>query len=109
MKITKRKGTSGRVESVTVTWAPGEAEPVAVALADRCVQVVGDFAGGAVAIEGSNDGEHYVTLTDAPGSIGRLLALSVAGIRAVAENPAWVRPSRKGAAETTVILVGRPR
>lgn len=109
MKIVKRKGATGKIESVTVTWLPGEAEPVALDLVERCVQVMGDFAGGAVAIEGSNDGEHYVTLTDAPGSIGRLLELSSAGIRAVAENPAWLRPSRKGAAETTVILVGRPR
>jgi hypothetical protein len=92
-----------------VTWAPGEAKAVSLDLIERCVQVVGDFAGGTVTIEGSNDGETFSTLADAPGSVGRALAFTAPGLKSVADNPLWLRPRRDGAAGTTVILVGRPR
>jgi hypothetical protein len=60
-------------EIESVTWGPDEAKAVSLDLVERCVQVVGDFAGGTVAIEGSNDGETIATLTDALGSVGRAL------------------------------------
>jgi hypothetical protein len=43
------------------------------------------------------------------GSVGRALAFTAPGLKSVADNPLWLRPRRDGAAETTIILVGRPR
>jgi hypothetical protein len=98
-----------QIESATVTWAPGKAEAVSLDLVDCCVQVTGDFEEGIVTIEGSNDGETFATLTDAPGAVGRTLAFNAPGLKSIAENPMWLRPRRDGAAETTIVLVGRPR
>jgi hypothetical protein len=107
--VEQRMGARGQIESITVTWAPGGAEAVALDLVDRCVQVVGDFDGGTVAIEGSNDGATYFTLTSSD-SFGCALAFNAPGLKGVADNPAWLRPRRDGAAKTTtIILVGRPR
>lgn len=108
MKIVKQKGAT-RIESVAATWGPDESEPAQLNLVDRCVQLAGDFKGGSVSIEGSNDGKTWAPLTDVVGSLGRALVFGSPGLRTVAENPLWLRPKRDGAKDVTVILVGRPR
>ncbi len=78
--------------------------------ADRSVQVEGTFgAGGTVLIEGSNDGVNYRTLHD-PG--GTALSITSAGIVAVLEISAFVRPRVSAGDGSTAIdvtlLVRRP-
>lgn len=77
------------------------------AFADKTVQAVGTFGtGGAVALEGSNDGgTTWATLKDHTGTAISLTAS--APIALIAENPELVRPSVAGDASTAldVILV----
>ena len=75
LKIHKRRGASGAVESVTAEWTglgAGETgRPVRLVLADQTVQVSSEMSIVGILIEGSNDGENYSALTDAPGAVGR--------------------------------------
>jgi hypothetical protein len=79
--------------------------------ADRSVQVISAAfgAGGTVLIEGSNDGVNYSTLHD-PG--GNVLSFTSAGIQAVLEISAFIRPRVSAGDGTTsiavVLLVRRP-
>lgn len=77
--------------------------------ADRSVQVQGTLGtGGAVAIEGSNNGTNYVTLTDPQGNA---LSINAIGrIEAIAEVTRYVRPrvtAGDGATDFTVTLLAR--
>ena len=56
---------------------------------DRCVQVKGTFGGGAIVIEGSNDGVSYHTLTDPHDTP---LSFSSAGLMQIVELPMFIRP-----------------
>jgi hypothetical protein len=59
--------------------------------ADRSVQVSGTFgSGGTVAIQGSNNGNDFVTLTD---PLGNPLSFTSSGIEAITEMVAYIRPS----------------
>lgn len=67
------------------TWVRAEA------LIDAVVQVKGTFgSGGTVVLQGSLDGSTPVALTD---PLGNALSFTAAGLKAVLENVAWVRPS----------------
>lgn len=67
--------------------------------ADRSVQVMGTFgAGGAVTLQGSNDGSSWYTLTDFQGNA---LVITVAGIYTVSEATRFIRPSITGSDGTT--------
>ena len=68
--------------------------------ADRSVQVIGTFgAGGALAIEGSNDGGvTWKVLTDPQGNA---LTFSAAGIEAITEVTWMIRPHVTGGDGTT--------
>lgn len=57
--------------------------------ADRSVQVVGTFNGGTVVIEGSNDGQNWVTLTDPQGNA---ITKTAAFIEQLLEVTRFVRP-----------------
>lgn len=59
---------------------------------DRSVQVLGDFGtGGAITIEGSNDGgTTWATLTDPQGNA---LTFTAAGLEAITELVGQIRPS----------------
>lgn len=77
--------------------------------ADRSVQVVGTFgAGGAIVVEGSNDGTNFSTLTDPQGNS---ISISTAKIEAVSEIVVALQPRVSGGDGTTdlnvVMLVRR--
>jgi hypothetical protein len=80
---------SGHWDGLNETDTDGA--PIAIpALADRTVQVVGDFGGAAsVAIHGSLDGVNYVALSDLAGDT---IAITSAGIAVVQENVAYIKP-----------------
>ena len=78
--------------------------------ADRSVQVEGTFgAGGTVLIEGSNDGIIYRLLRDPSGTA---LSITSAGIAAILEISAFIRPRVSAGDVSTAIdvtlLVRRP-
>lgn len=75
--------------------------------ADRSVQVHGTFgAGGAVTIEGSNDGQHWAPLADPQGNP---LVITTPKIEAILECVRFVRPVAAGDGTTnlTVLVFGR--
>lgn len=81
-----------------------------VGSADRSVQVVGTFGtGGTVKIEGSNDGTNYAVLHD-PGL--NEISVTAAGIHAVLEISAYIRPRVSAGDVNTALdvtlLVRRP-
>lgn len=79
-----------------------------MAYGDRTVTVTGTFStGGTVVFEGSNDKTNWFTLTD-PG--GAVISRTTAGMKAVIENPVWVRPrvtAGDGSTDITVQLAVR--
>jgi hypothetical protein len=89
-------------------WTPlpsgSEGEPFErPSFADRSVQVTGLFgAGGALAIEGSNDGASWFRLTDPQGAP---LSFSTAGLRQVQEVTLLLRPRVTGGDATTALTV----
>ena len=67
---------------------------------DKTVQVDGTFgASGKVTIQGSNDGTTWATLSDPQGSS---LVISSAGIKAISENPLYIRPLAEGDGTTAL-------
>lgn len=58
---------------------------------DKTVQIAGTFgAGGAVTIQGSNDGTNWATLND---DQGVALVITTTVPRVIAQNPIYIRPS----------------
>lgn len=59
--------------------------------ADRSVQLSGDFGGGTVVIQGSNEPTptNWATLHD---SAGDALSFTAAGLEVIVENTLWIRP-----------------
>lgn len=67
------------------------------------VQVEGTFGvGGAIVIEGSNDGTNYHTLNDEAGSA---ISLSAAGLVSIREQTKFIRPRVTGGDGTTALDV----
>jgi len=67
---------------------------------DKTVQVDGTFgAAGQVTIQGSNDGTTWATLSDPQGN---LLVITSAGIKAISENPLYIRPLAAGDGTTAL-------
>lgn len=72
--------------------------------ADRCVQVDGTWgAGGAVAIEGSNDGTTYFTLNNAQGTAATFSAAN--GLKQIVEITRYARARVTAGDGTTSIKV----
>jgi len=70
---------------------------------DKTIQVDGTFgAGGNVTIQGSNDGTTWATLSDPQGTA---LVISGAGIKAISENPLYIRPLVAAGDGTTALNV----
>lgn len=94
------------VHTESVIWSAVTASDVGEAreyakFNDKTVQVFGTF-GGTVSIEGSNDGTNWETLTD---NLGVVLEFIAKGIKLIAENPRFVRPSAgSGVSSVTVII-----
>lgn len=92
-------------EFTPLTTTNADSAPIEFAQwADRCVQVNGTWgAGGAVAIEGSNDGTNYYTLNNAQGTAATFSAAS--GIKQIVEVPRYARARVTGGDGTTSITV----
>lgn len=74
--------------------------------ADRTVQVIGDFNGATVTLQGSLDGDNWATLNDAQ---GQPMTFTQAGIEAVTEIVLFIRPVVTGgsASDISVYLLLR--
>ena len=95
---TKDRPAAGNDLYTVVTWAAlaanDDGAPLKYGqLADRTVQVAGTFDGATVVLEGSLDGSHYHTLTDPQGNA---LSFTAAGLEAVTEAVAFIRPRVTG-------------
>lgn len=66
---------------------------------DRSVQVVGNFGGATVTLEGSNDGTNYATLTDPQGNA---ISMTSTGLEMISELTRYVRPKTAGGTGTDV-------
>ena len=71
--------------------------------ADRCIQITGTAGGGTIAIQGSNDGTNYVTLTDVGGNA--LTGLTTGVIKEILENTKWIKPVLTGGGGTTAMAI----
>jgi hypothetical protein len=99
----------GQAGNVTYTWTLANGDDGKPAnhagSGDRTVQVFGTFGtGGALVIEGSQNGTNWNTLRDA---FGQNLQFTAADLRAVAESPVYVRArvaSGDGTTSLTAIL-----
>jgi hypothetical protein len=91
-------------DTLTTTNTVGEAVAF-TEFADRTVQVFGTFgAGGTVTIQGSNDGgTTWAALHEVDGTTA--LTFTSAGIRAILEVPALIRPGAVAGDGTTSINV----
>ena len=72
--------------------------------ADRSFQVAGTFGGASVAIEGTNDGSNWATLTDPQGNP---LTFTTAKIEMVSEATWKIRPRVIGGDGSTALTVGK--
>ena len=95
----------------TRTWAAltttnADGSPVGYAsngMGGVTFQVTGTWgAGGALVIEGSNDGTTYFTLND---QANAPLTLSANALKSVRDTPLWVRPRVTGGDGTTSLTV----
>lgn len=103
-------------DAVRVTWAlgPGDAAESYGGLhefADRSVQFEGDFDGGTLAMQGSNSGSTFETLSD---PTGVAITATAAKLRQVVEYTAEVKPVATvalgaGAAVTVTLVAKRMR
>ena len=89
------------------TWGPVAAgdtcAPFVLSVySDRVVQVEGVFGGASVALQGSNDGENYHTLTDPQGNA---LSFSAGGLETVMELPYYIKPAPSGGDGTTSLTI----
>jgi len=96
--------------SEVIVWGPLAVDEAGAAFDLRggdkvgSVQIFGEFGPkGRLAVEGSNDGEHFATLNDA---VGIPLLISSSQIQGVAEQVAYVRPCViDGDAETRLYVL----
>lgn len=92
-------------ETLTATNNVGEAVRLPTHM-DKTVTATGTF-GGAVTLNGSNDGANFFVLSDQGASD---ITGTAAYIAVVAENPLWIRPAAAaGVTDVDVILVCAPR
>lgn len=86
------EGTTLHYEVFKATWeAMGDDDTGSsvflAGYADKTVQIAGTLGAGTVVLQGSNDANTWVTLTDADGS-----NISGVGMYYVRENPLYIRP-----------------
>lgn len=87
----KTRGDRGHLITWGTLGAGDEGSPISmIGSTIRTAQIIGTFgAGSRVAIEGSNDGVTYATLTD---SHGNALSFAGSGISTVSELTLYIRP-----------------
>jgi hypothetical protein len=106
-EVLRAKLATAAVNAFVVRWAnlaAGDTGEMleAVQYTDKSVQVGGTFGvGGAVVIEGSNDGNNWATLTDPQGNA---LNMSSASIELVSEATRYIRPRVIGDGTTDLTL-----
>jgi hypothetical protein len=106
--FSKIRGPTGGQDAVLVTWVglvglnDVGTSFVRPDLVDRCVAVTGNFAGGTVVFEGSNDNSNYFTLTN---PVGGNVQFTAAGLMQITEAAAYVRPRISSAVNTATIVM----
>lgn len=89
------------------TWASAAngdtGQPLSyVDFGDKTFAVTGTFGvGGSVSLKGSNDGTNYFVLTD---HLGNALTFTAAGMKAITENPTYIRPEVTAGDGTTALV-----
>jgi hypothetical protein len=101
------ESVSNRFSAYVSTWknmsVDDVGEPADVAgIAERSVQVEGEFDGASVVIEGSNDGINYHALNS---RLGIGLSIGLAGLEAIDEAVRFIRPRISDGAAGTMITV----
>lgn len=97
-------------EVIVASWAPmtqsgsDVGAPVSFAeYSDKTFQVFGTFgAGGAVLMEGSNDGTNWSALSNRQGTN---MSFTANGLNTSQDKPVWVRPRVTGGDGTTSLTV----
>jgi hypothetical protein len=98
---------TGTSAAFVASWTPlaqgdsGQALPHSQ-YSDKSVQVFGTFGGASVAVEGSNNGTVWATLTDPQGND---LLITAAKIEMVTEATAFIRPRVVGGDGSTSLTV----
>lgn len=103
-------GSAYRITWLTLTNVNVDGAPIGgthgglniVRLADKTVQFVGTFGGATVALQGSNDGVNWESLTDPQGNA---ISKTSAALETVTENTLFIRPLVSGGGGTTDIDV----
>ena len=91
-----------------ISWTPltstnTDGSPLSrVKWADKTVTITGTFGTGTVVIQGSNDGTNWFTLKDPANAA---LSTTSTMLRAILENPLYIRPLVTGGDGTTSITV----
>ncbi len=94
------------VNTETVTWAAvtgsDTGAPYEYAkFSDKTIQCSGTF-GDTLTIQGSNDGTNWDTLTD---NLGAALTFTAAGMRLIAQNPRYIRPSAGSSISSVTVTI----
>ena len=94
------------IPTLVAQWTPMQNGDVGGAFScaeytDKSVQVFGTFgSGGSVTLQGSNDGTHWVALSDPQGNV---IAITAAGIKMIEEATFFIRPAVTAGDGTTSI------
>lgn len=92
--------------SRTITWSGlllnDDGAPLRQHDGDRCVQVEGTFGGASVAMQGSNDGSNWRTMTDV---FGNPATFTSGDLMQLSEAPLFIRPAVTGGDGTTDLVV----
>lgn len=104
-------GSVSRVKSWSDSWvatweALGNADVGSaiemVEASDKSVQIIGTFGGATVALQGSNDGATWATLSDPQGNA---ISKTSAALEQVLEHTRYIRPSTSGGTGTDVDVI----
>jgi hypothetical protein len=105
--IASTRTATGTTAAFVSTWSPlalgddGAPQPHSQ-YSDKSVQVFGTFGGASLAIQGSNNGTDWATLTDPQGND---LLITSAKIEMITEATAYIRPVVVGGDGTTSLSV----
>jgi hypothetical protein len=109
--MARQPSTAGEGSTYATSWnltgASASGDPAVLpGAADRAIQAFGNFGGGTVIMEGSNNDADWATLHDPTGAD---LIFSAAGMFALMENPIYIRPRLAGAtdADLTILMASR--
>lgn len=89
-----------------VTWSAMNGGDVGVGIKSanwtvKSITVSGTFLGASATVQGSNDGVAYYNLTEVGGTS---ISLASAGIKAIRENPLYIRPMVTGSVSASLVF-----